>query len=241
MKKQIIAGIALIACAALCATVWQQNAEVRFLPAKPVKTTMNAEIEACSEERAPVFISADTPTLITEGVAESEPQTTEITAEKGTEKPAPTQTTQQVKSASSSTEPHMGDVRVINGEKQVYILGFGWIKDEGGENVGTVAEDMYENGNKIGVMGGGTTVGNPGDELTGNKVGIMGGTVSSDGDINKQVGIMGGAESAPPNSSSPPSVEPELTGDVIHTELQPPVTRDSTPPVYKPNGEPYNP
>jgi hypothetical protein len=44
----------------------------------------------------------------------------------------------------------MGDVRVADDEKQVYI-------------------------NKIGVMGGGTTVGNPGDKLTGNKVGIMGG------------------------------------------------------------------
>jgi len=74
----------------------------------------------------------------------------------------------------------------------------------GCENVGTVAADMYENGNKIGVMGGGTTVGKPGDELTGNKVGIMGGTtVHGKGDINKQVGIMGGAESAPNNTPLP--------------------------------------
>jgi len=100
---------------------------------------------------------------------------------------------------------------------------------------------MYENGNKIGVMAGGTTVGNPGDELTGNKVGIMVGTVGGNGDINKQVGIMGGAESAQSNSSSQPSVEPEITVDVIYVPLQPPVTKDSTPPPYKLNGEPYNP
>ena len=69
----------------------------------------------------------------------------------------------------------MGDVRVVNGEKQIYIDGFGWIKDEGGGSIGT-------------------TVGNPGDELTGNKVGIMGGgtTVHGQGDINKQVGVMAG-------------------------------------------------
>ncbi len=48
----------------------------------------------------------------------------------------------------------MGDVRVVDGEKQIYLLGFGWIKDEGGGSVGIVAEDMYENGNKIGVMAG---------------------------------------------------------------------------------------
>jgi hypothetical protein len=37
-------------------------------------------------------------------------------------------------------------------------------------------------------------VGNPGDQLTGNKVGIMGGgtTIDGKGDINNQVGIMGG-------------------------------------------------
>jgi len=100
----------------------------------------------------------------------------------------------------------MGDVRVVDAEKQVYILGFGLIKDEGG-SVGTVAKDMYENGNKIGVMGGGTTVGNPGDQLTGHKVGIMGGrtTVDGKGDINKMVGIMGGDDSVPHETTPPPS------------------------------------
>lgn len=100
---------------------------------------------------------------------------------------------------------------------------------------------MYENGNKIGIMGGGTTVGNPGDQLTGNKVGIMGGTVGSDGNINKQVGIMGGDESAPCNPAHLPADLPESTGNVIYVPLQPLVTKDSTPPQYRPNGEPINP
>lgn len=68
---------------------------------------------------------------------------------------------------------------------------------------GTVAEDMYENGHKI--------------------------------------GIMGGDESAPSNVSPPAYAEPEITGDVIYAPIQPLVTKDSTPPAYKPNGEPYNP
>ena len=68
------------------------------------------------------------------------------------------------------------------------------------------------------------TVGNPCDKLTGNKVGIM-----------------GGDKSKPSNTSPPTYAEPEITGDVIYVPLQPPVTKNSTPPAYKPNGEPYHP
>ncbi len=175
MKKQIIVGIGVIACVALCAAVWPRNSEVEDLTAKPDKTVVNAEIEAQSEETPHIFISEDALALETEVVAESNLSKMEISAEKETEKPAPAQTAQQVKPAASSSEPHNGDVRVVDGEKQIYLLGFGWIKDEGGESIGTM-------------------IGNPGDQLTGHKVGIMGGgtTVDGKGDINKQVGIMGG-------------------------------------------------
>ena len=44
-------------------------------------------------------------------------------------------------------EPQYGDTQ--NGK--IYVPGFGWI-DEIGEGQGTVAENMYENGNKIGIM-----------------------------------------------------------------------------------------
>lgn len=69
------------------------------------------------------------------------------------------------------TTPKMGDTRVVNGQKQCYFLGFGWIDDTDEPNECIYAEDMYENGNKIGSMGGGTLV-------------------DGDGDINKMVGIM---------------------------------------------------
>jgi len=57
----------------------------------------------------------------------------------------------------------------------VWIPGFGWIEDEGGGNVGIIVDGEGDINKQVGVMCGGTTVGNPGDELTGNKVGIMGG------------------------------------------------------------------
>lgn len=56
-----------------------------------------------------------------------------------------------------------------------------------------------------------------------------------------KIGITGGDEYAPSNISPPTYGEPEPTGDVIYAPIQPTVTKDSTPPAYKPNGEPYNP
>lgn len=99
------------------------------------------------------------------------PQPTE--KEEPTNTPAPpteTATKPTTPPASTSTERKMGDTRIVNGQKQSYFLGFGWV-DNMGENEVIYCEGMYENGNKIGVMGSGTVV-------------------DSDGDINKMVGIM---------------------------------------------------
>ncbi|OPY56722.1 MAG: hypothetical protein A4E55_01990 [Pelotomaculum sp. PtaU1.Bin035] len=191
---------------------------------------MATEIEARSEEIPLIALSADTPAPVVEPIVESKPPKTKITAEEKTELPLAEPAPRTVsKSAPASTEPKSGDRTAIDGKPHVWIPGFGWIVDEGGGSVGT-------------------TVGNPGDELTGNKVGVMDGgeTVGSKGDIKKQVGIMGGgtvAEDMYENghkigimggdepskeSVSPPSEQPEPTGDVIYIELQPTPTKDST-------------
>lgn len=39
-----------------------------------------------------------------------------------------------------------------NHEGEIYVPGFGWVEDNGGSVSGTTAEDMFENGNKIGSM-----------------------------------------------------------------------------------------
>lgn len=44
-------------------------------------------------------------------------------------------------------EPKGGDKK----DGKIYVPGFGWI-DDIGEGEGTKAEDMYENGNKVGNM-----------------------------------------------------------------------------------------
>ena len=55
-------------------------------------------------------------------------------------------TTVTPESSTSSSTPKSGDK---NDKGQVWVPGFGWV-DNSGDNVGTTAEDMYENGNKIG-------------------------------------------------------------------------------------------
>lgn len=45
-------------------------------------------------------------------------------------------------------EPQAGDKQ----DGKIYIPGFGWTENNGGGGSGMTAEDMYENGNKIGIM-----------------------------------------------------------------------------------------
>ena len=49
---------------------------------------------------------------------------------------------------SKPAEPKGGEKK----DGKIYVPGFGWIEDNGGGGKGELAEDMYENGNKIGVM-----------------------------------------------------------------------------------------
>lgn len=51
----------------------------------------------------------------------------------------------------AATDPPAGST---NNSGQVYVPGFGYV-DSSGENDGGTLDDMYENGNKIGEMGGG--------------------------------------------------------------------------------------
>ena len=71
-----------------------------------------------------------------------------------------------------SATPGMGDTRIVNGQKQFYFLGFGWIEDDNKPNEEITAKDMFENGNKVGNMEGSIVM-------------------DSDGDIDKMVGTMG--------------------------------------------------
>lgn len=48
----------------------------------------------------------------------------------------------------ASSSPQNGEVK----DGKIYIEGFGWVDYEGGGTSGTQADDIYENGNTIGIM-----------------------------------------------------------------------------------------
>lgn len=154
MKKRIIAKIAVIACAALYATGWPRSAEVGEFPAGPIKTAVIAQTEARTEDKPQIRLSGDSPAHEIEVVAESEQPKTETTAKEKTESAPPSEPRSRTepKTISTSNNPKPGTIAVINGNRCIWVPGFGWIEDNGGGSVGTVAGDMYENGNKIGSM-----------------------------------------------------------------------------------------
>lgn len=61
----------------------------------------------------------------------------------------PPQTTVTAAPEPKADTPQHGETK----DGKIYINGFGWVKDEGGEVHGETAADMYQNGNKIGSFG----------------------------------------------------------------------------------------
>ena len=164
MKKFIMATV-ITACIALCAAVWPQSKVPEETPAPPSTTAVCAPEAAVAELKT----EAQTTPLAEEEIEEVPP--TETTTESPTEPdPAPTETplapevqptpepemtseaapepapqpTPELPAAQGSAEPQPGDM--------VYVPGFGWIENQG-PNHDDYAADMYENGNKIGIMG----------------------------------------------------------------------------------------
>ena len=235
MKKLFLTSI-ITACVALYAAVWPQSAGDEKVLVGPAKPAVSAEIETKPEEMPLIIFSADNHASESEIVAESELPKIDITLIEEKTKPTPPPKLAPNQAAVPLSEPKPGTIAIVDGERCMWIPGFGWVKDEGGGSIGIPVDGEGDINKQIGVMGGGSTVGNPGDELTGHKVGIMGGgTVAEDMyESGVKIGIMGGEET-PTEKMAPPHAElPEPTGDVIYIELQPMPTKDSTPPDYKP-------
>ena len=164
MKKLIMATV-IAACIALCAAVWPQSKAPKETPAPPstpavcapeapveklkteVQTTSPAEKgkEAVLPTEAPTEIPTELEPAPTETSSAPEVQPTpepEMTSEavlELTPKPAP-----EPPAAQTAVESQT--------DNMVYVPGFGWIENQGPNRV-EFAADMYENGNKIGIMG----------------------------------------------------------------------------------------
>ena len=163
MKRRFIVTTAFTACLALCAAVWPQTEKVEKTPApsetanvttprptlpeaeKPVLpvVTEKKESEMPEAESAPEVATEELP--IPAPKIEKQFEAEQKSAPPMQTEPAPVHPTQ----SESAPEPKANDNELAD---MVYVPGFGWIESQGPNQV-EYAEDMYENGNKIGSMG----------------------------------------------------------------------------------------
>lgn len=165
MKKRIIIATAFTACLALCAAVWPQTEKVEKIPAPSETTAVTTPRPTLPEAEKPVLPAITEKQESGMPEAESAPEVAakelpipvpEIEDEAETEQeyvpptqtdPIPVQPTQP--EPKSAPEPLANDNELAD---MVYVPGFGWIESQGSNQV-EYAKDMYENGNKIGIMG----------------------------------------------------------------------------------------
>lgn len=154
MKKRIITAAAFAAWLALCAAVWQQNQPAGETPALPTPAAVIATQPEVSE--MPEMKEVITPEE--EKAEATQPEQGEevhITLE-----PSPGQTSPPSEApvppeqdATPPQEPKPAPALLDSApDNMVYVPGFGWIESQG-PNHAEYAKDMYENGNKIGIMG----------------------------------------------------------------------------------------
>ena len=153
MKKLIIVTL-ITTCAALCAAVWPHNNATEQTPVPAAETAVSAKEATVAETEEPTALAEKEKGTIPrqEAPREEQPEleigpietpvaselqlsTGQAPAKNSAPEPTPPQ---------PSKELHPGD--------KVYVAGFGWVEYEG-PNHSKDGTDIYENGNKIGIMG----------------------------------------------------------------------------------------
>lgn len=164
MKKLIMTTV-IAACLALCAAVWPQSnpAEETLAPtpmpavSAPEATVaeLKTEVETAplAEKEKAITPQIETPQEI---LTEPEPTPIETPAATVAQPTAESEAAQEVdhKPAQELTPEPDNEQTVVDQQSNdmVYVPGFGWIESQGPNQI-EYAEDMYENGNKIGRMG----------------------------------------------------------------------------------------
>ena len=165
MKKRIIVTAAITACLALCAAVWPQAETVEKTPAPSETTAVTTPRPTLPETEELVLPAITEKQESGMPEAESAPEVAakelpipapEIEDEPVAEqKSAPPTQTDSIPVQPAQPEPKSAPEPIANDNEladMVYVPSFGWIQSEGPNHV-EYAEDMYENGNKIGIMG----------------------------------------------------------------------------------------
>ncbi len=173
-KRLIIAGLAAV-CVLLIFGISKvlYKEPVQTLPeeSKPteemelvVDTEETGQVQdesESTEETKELIIEVETENNVESGEQEIQPEPKKTEDEKPEEPPALTEdadttepTTPPAYEEPEDTTPPADDTPSHGDTKDgmIYIDGFGWVPNEGGGGSGSNADDMYENGNKVGIM-----------------------------------------------------------------------------------------
>ena len=154
MKKHLITVAAFAAYLALCAAVWPQNEPAEEAPAPPKPPAVIAaqpEVPETSEIEGIIM-----PEKEKVDMTQSEPIHEAATDPEQAPPQAPLVSEVQTTPEQNATPPQEPEPApaLPDGvpDNMVYVPGLGWLESQGPNHV-EYAEDMYENGNKIGSMG----------------------------------------------------------------------------------------
>ena len=155
MKKFVIATM-IAAGVAMCAAVWPHGNAVEETPAPAVETAVSAKkatvVEIETEENSASLAEMENEVPQQEASQEErpEPETESI------ETPADSElqlSAEQMPAKNSVPEQTLSQPsKELQPGDKVYVAGFGWVEYEG-PNHCEDGTDIYENGNKIGIMG----------------------------------------------------------------------------------------
>lgn len=147
MKKRIIVTTAITACLALCAAVWPQTETVGETPELSQTPAVSAPEPIVAEAKLETEIDLP-PAKENAATPQPEPAPVEASAAPNarpmSESEHAPEPTPVPASAQAVTDLQPGDM--------VYVEGFGWLEYQG-PNHCEYGADIYENSNKIGIMG----------------------------------------------------------------------------------------
>ena len=157
MKKRIIVTAAITACLALWGAVWPQAETVGEPPASPQTPAVSAPEPIVTEVK--LETESDLPTEKEKSATPQSEPPHETTNEP---EPAPVEASVASNARPTAESEHASEPTPVPAPAQavtdlqpgdmVYVEGFGWLEYQG-PNHCEYGADIYENGNKIGIMG----------------------------------------------------------------------------------------
>ena len=153
MKKLIIVTL-ITTCVALCAAVWPNNNATEQTPVPVAETAVSDQKATVAEIEEPAALAEKEKGAVPQQEASQEERPEPET--ESMEMPADSElqpSAEQMPAKNSVPEPTppQASKELQPGDK-VYVAGFGWVEYEGPNHCEDGA-DIYENGNKIGIMG----------------------------------------------------------------------------------------